>query len=397
MKTRLVLSAFLFLMLVSCAHMVSTVAGEQIYYTPLTQSQAIAFDETIEHYNGNVKAMPPFITGFLGDETVRTQVKLDDGSTIIASSDCNGGEIVSSEIIGKIDPENEARISKTNELVIDDQKKEYTVAVYIDEETIKRIASSKNPQKEFVNAWGKDIKYEGLNFFSGTKTFFIGITIGVYSLFVPEENATVLEACQLKEEIIPEQCFSGSGGGSANYPLSNNFSEICNEMDAKGPAGYAGETDYTYTWTYCVGFETAVDEKSCTCECTAKVKDAKVGLTVSQILPEWDPAAHNATQKQTAAWNNFITNLKKHEDKHKKIAEDGKADIEKEIDSPSSGTAGGKSCSEACGKININDLKAEVERRGNSGRDKVNTKQTEYDTQTNHGETEGSVLDCNDP
>ncbi|MFH1785396.1 MAG: DUF922 domain-containing protein [Candidatus Micrarchaeota archaeon] len=366
---------------------VSTINGEQIQYTELTKNQENSFDDSIDNYNQNVKTMPPLITDFLGDETVRTHVKLSDGSTAIAGSNCKAGQIESSELIGNVDSENEMLISK-NELLINNQKKEYTVALYIDEDTIERIANSKNPQKEFVNAWGTEIRYEGLNIFSGTKTFFIGITLFFYSFFIPE-----IESCSITDVVTAYTCKMGSANLSAHYELtSEDFSELGEELDEKGPNGYAAITRAEYEYTYCPDVSTTVDQEECNCTCNATIGTLNVSVVITQDLPTWTGDGYaNATANQKAEWDRFMEKLRLHEDGHSSLYTAGKSKIENSIDSPSK-TATAATCQKACEDA-VGELDQAIYEGFEAGITEVDNDNKEYDDNTTHGATQGAVLD----
>lgn len=373
---------------------VSTSTGKKISVSKPPKKIQDA-ERLVDKYKNQTEKLPDYAKNLLGTEVIRIYVTLEDNETAVATLKTDDGDITEAQVIGIVDAANKELIEKNRELIINDEKITYTAELYTDQKTIEKTVLSKDPEKEFLDAWNKDIRYQSLTVEGWFKSLFANIMFTLWSLFTPDTVSTSAKTHCPLEEAISDQCFSESRTSSANYPLNGSFSEICDEMDAKGPDGHAAETTCRYTWNYCITFEPKADREKCNCNCTAKIRNITVTASISQNLPEWDPAAHNATEKQIAAWNTFLTNLQKHEDNHKKMYEDGKAEIEAAIDSLTTSTVAG-TCREAC-EAARDSLNTDISNKGNNAIDKIDEKQDKYDSDTEHGKTEGTLLDCSDP
>lgn len=177
--------------------------------------------------------------------------------------------------------------------------------------------------------------------------------------------------------------------------------DIFDDKQGKGPKDDKGEHRAGRTKvSYEIGFggpsdSTATDGK---CSCTVTSKSVMERHTYEVILPKWT-GYENASKDCKGKWDEFIKNLKKHEEKHVRIYDKG---IKKALESAKKKWEGksesktAPTCKAACDAA-FAALQASIQKDFETELGKTETEQEAYDTQTKHGETEGAVLKDCDP
>ena len=114
----------------------------------------------VDLYNNNVKKLPEIVRSVIGTETIRVSITCKDGTI---------------QTIG----------AKTEKgLIKEFQETPYpdsTLALYISEETMEKIATSNDPLVALQKAWGKEIRYEGLTIVKRIKVFSMDIGFRLFS------------------------------------------------------------------------------------------------------------------------------------------------------------------------------------------------------------------------
>jgi len=122
--------------------------------------------EIIDQYNSLSRKLPEFILNVIGNEIIILNVEMDDGSVKIIGVKTENGII--------------------NEFQ-DEPYQDSTLAVYISEKILEEISSSSDPVSLVKNAWGKEIRFEGLSIKGSFKSFFMNIGVRLWSLFQPSD------------------------------------------------------------------------------------------------------------------------------------------------------------------------------------------------------------------
>lgn len=373
---------------------ISTARGAPVVRQPLQASDKQLVIDSLSVYDENVHVIPPSAQSILGDERILLHVKRNNGDTVLIGLDTDNGVITNGAVLGVVDSDN-ARIADQNaEYIVSNSRFSYTVGAYVDESTIEKIISSDDPQQAAVSQLGKGITFKGLNLVSAIKFFFINIVMSIVSSFYPTGFSVSAgqEFCPAVTPNIPLKCFVGEMEIGSPYGLSSDYAGICGEMDSSGPQGYWGYTYCRFSWTFCVEPETKFDEKRCMCPCTAKVKDPSASVSISQSLPSWNPASHNASSAQASAWNSFLSSLYAHENQHAKICQDDKDTVKAAITGLTA-TAEDRDCTEACKKAEQS-LRSSVDTAARGAVATIQAKNDAYDSSTDHGRSEGATLDC---
>lgn len=177
--------------------------------------------------------------------------------------------------------------------------------------------------------------------------------------------------------------------------------DIFDDKKGKGPKDEKGESRAGKTKvSYEIGFggpndSTATDGK---CSCTVTAKSVMERHTYEVTLPKWI-GYDNASKDCKAKWDEFIKNLRKHEEEHVRKYEKGITDAlsaTKKKWEGKSETKTAPSCKAACDAA-FAALQASIQKDFETELGKTETEQEAYDTQTKHGETEGAVLKDCDP
>ncbi len=118
-------------------------------YNYLSQEQ---LDMAVSTYNKFIDKVPENIKEILGNEIIELHYVLN-GTEYLAGVKTENGKITESSI----KPYDKS-----------------TVALFVGEETINKISSSKNPVQELKKAWGSEIKWKGITLKSKIKAWFMG-------------------------------------------------------------------------------------------------------------------------------------------------------------------------------------------------------------------------------
>ena len=185
------------------------------------------------------------------------------------------------------------------------------------------------------------------------------------------------------------------GTGITPYNISTDYSDICAYIHSNGIRTSGGRFFAATRWEYKYAYDQDVtpvpDRVACTCKCTSAPTNIDIGVTTSVEFPNW-LGYDSANQCQKDHWDEFMINLKTHEEGHVLICNDGVNIIKQIVDSPSF-TAEAATCQAACDEA-VQKTDAEFERRFDEGQKEVSKKQKDYDRNTEHGKTQGAVLDC---
>ncbi len=115
-------------------------------------------------YNSVYEKASSALKTLVGTETIKITYKLADGDTIVFGVKTVDGKITESSPVPFASS---------------------TLAVSLSEETLNKIANSADPLAEFKNAWGGEIKVEGLTFTNIIKIFIVNVIKIFTSFFSP--------------------------------------------------------------------------------------------------------------------------------------------------------------------------------------------------------------------
>lgn len=154
----------------------------------------------------------------------------------------------------------------------------------------------------------------------------------------------------------------------------NDSSDVRSQISACGPVSsgankveYAAVTQYQLTWQY----QYESDGTKC------KITEASVGIHVSQTLPQWQPA--DSTKKAFAEkWAAFDAALAEHEDGHTAIDVAYAQKLLKDLNQMP--------------PVACDQLKQSVKQLTDSVVSELEQANEVYDSQTNHGATQGAIL-----
>ena len=107
-----------------------------------------------------------------------------------------------------------------------------------------------------------------------------------------------------------------------------------------------------------------------------RLHDVQVDLAVSVALPRWDPPA-DASYALRRDWARFAANLRRHEDRHRVLAEASADATRARLHGLTAAT---------CAEVNV-----EARRRAEQARIEADAAHRRYDDETGHGRTEGAV------
>lgn len=163
--------------------------------------------------------------------------------------------------------------------------------------------------------------------------------------------------------------------------------------DSKGKRRAAKTiSDYKYS---IAGPEVTKESKE-GCSCTVTIKSIDIKLETSVKFPKWKNYK-DASKECKAKWDEFMKNLKIHEEGHVKIYREGRKrtlDNLKKKWVGKSKTRTGENCKKAC-KAAWDQLDEEVKKDFETELKKIDDKAEKYDKDTKHGEKQGAKLeDC---
>lgn len=161
-----------------------TTATNQVPEISLDKIQQIA-----DFYNVNMNQLPDVVKRVMGTETIIAHITFKDGSTA------------------------EVGFKTRNGLITNVSMEPYpnsTMILYLSEEALEKIRTSDDKIGAFLDAWGKDIRWEGLTVGTKIKIFLVSAGMDIYSIFKPtsykeappevlyQENITVSEIEQIE-------------------------------------------------------------------------------------------------------------------------------------------------------------------------------------------------------
>ncbi|MCD6576139.1 MAG: hypothetical protein J7K73_03190 [Nanoarchaeota archaeon] len=129
----------------------------------------------IHEYNNQITNLPGIAKNMLGNENLHIFFEFGN-ETIEYAAKTRDGMIV--ETGNWIDGDNDGNYDLWQE-----KGERTTMKVYFDQAAIEKIAESDNPVKAFKEAWGNEIKYEGVTATSKIKTFFMDVGVFFAGLF----------------------------------------------------------------------------------------------------------------------------------------------------------------------------------------------------------------------
>jgi predicted secreted Zn-dependent protease len=153
----------------------------------------------------------------------------------------------------------------------------------------------------------------------------------------------------------------------------NTVKEINSQMARCTPAGtdndrYAASTNYALNWAF--DYVAGVDG---ICHVTA----ATVSINIGVVYPSWQPTS-GAAAGTNASWQKFITSLATHENGHVSTNQAGAAQLLADLQNfPAS---------------DCNMIVAQVTAKATADIQAINQANDSYDAATNHGLTQGAVL-----
>ena len=130
----------------------------------------------IRKYNRNFNNLPDTVLNLFGNEKLHIYVTNIDGTKSEYATITENGLILEGTNWLDQDSDGEHDIWQQNGI-------EATMAFYVKETTLNELAYSGNPIAAFEEAWGNDIKYEGLTFGTKIKTGLMGVGVELFSLF----------------------------------------------------------------------------------------------------------------------------------------------------------------------------------------------------------------------
>ena len=217
-----------------------------LLFALLAVSLPLAFAQTTEDeqltkvttmYNNQVRNLPNFAKGFLGDESLHIYFTDDTGVKTEYAAITKNGEIT--EIAKWIDSNNNG-----NHDLWQDKGISPTMAVYLDQATLTKIWQADDSASEFKKAWGKEIKYKGLTFGTKFKTFFMGIGMRFAGFFKPKQAPaapslkSVGEVCEHGGECETGNCVGVGQGPPWTYKCScDPFRFVAAGTDGECPVG----------------------------------------------------------------------------------------------------------------------------------------------------------------
>lgn len=134
------------------------------------------------------------------------------------------------------------------------------------------------------------------------------------------------------------------------------------------PGNYAAETSYDMSWQY-----NTINTSQGMCS----VVDARVGLHINMVLPQWQPST-SSTPNLFSQWQKFISNLVTHENGHVVLDEQYAAQILNDLQNYPI--------------ANCSLISTDIQTKLNEDFSGLNTANDAYDIQTNYGTTQGAVL-----
>lgn len=159
--------------------------------------------EAVDMYNNQVRNLPDSARGFLGDEHLHLYIIEDTTEEYAAITDEGIITTFDDWVDSDTDGNHDSWFS---------QGTTATMAVYVEMATLERINNSPNPGRAFLDAWGNEIRYEGLTLGAQIKSFFMGIGMWFAGFFIPDIDTTQIGALKAVGEICDHggECETGN-------------------------------------------------------------------------------------------------------------------------------------------------------------------------------------------
>lgn len=154
------------------------------------------------------------------------------------------------------------------------------------------------------------------------------------------------------------------------YPVRGaTEAEILETMRSTGPQA-GGERFFGLTASESsFRMQPRMDGPSCVAE------DARIELAVTITLPEWEPSP-DAAYELRRDWTRFATALKRHEDEHRRIAEEG--------------AEATRAALKGLRRASCQDVEFEARQRAERIAERTEAAHNRYDDETDHGRTQGA-------
>ena len=159
--------------------------------------------------------------------------------------------------------------------------------------------------------------------------------------------------------------------GNDALTLQQQIAHCAPGSSASNLAEFTAQTAYNLTWQYGT---TVFDDGTC------QAGNVKIGVHTQTVLPSWQPGT-DATPGLAARWSNFAAALAVHEQGHASLAADYAGQILADVSAVPV-----QSCDTLTSTLNA------VIQNDAAG---LSAASERYDTQTNHGATQGAVLPTN--
>jgi predicted secreted Zn-dependent protease len=153
----------------------------------------------------------------------------------------------------------------------------------------------------------------------------------------------------------------------------DNEKELRNQLSRNGCMFNDGKKyDALTTWRMKLDYGYRCTGQACTAD------SVKVSVTINMRYPKW-VRSNDVPRQLVDKWDNYITNLVTHENKHRDIAVDAATELSKAV----AALPPAPSCSA---------LDLEVRALSRRLMEKLNTDEKRLDETTSHGKTDGAVL-----
>lgn len=159
------------------------------------------------------------------------------------------------------------------------------------------------------------------------------------------------------------------------YDISgSNIEELRAQLNSKGPTDSSGHRFHALTtWTVNWSASTIAENRG---RCRLTALNATPSISIK--MPRWQPS-HVVDAEVMRKWNSFLPALRTHEDGHAAMA----LGAAHEINALATATPSARSCAE---------LAKLIDARATAILENYAARSIEYDAETRHGETQGSVL-----
>lgn len=130
----------------------------------------------VSTYNSNVDQVPEFVKAVIGNENLHIYFTNTAGQTMEFAVITRNGAIQEASVW-------QDKNSNKNHDAWDSRGTRATMAFYISEDIIRKIAESNDPLNAFKQAWGKEIKFEAIDFGANLKIILMNIGMFISRFF----------------------------------------------------------------------------------------------------------------------------------------------------------------------------------------------------------------------